>query len=112
MNKITSIDDINALIAAGVEESTTLEYKSDINTTSDKWKGEMSKDVSAMANANGGTIIYGVQIAQDYYSTNYADKGYLFLMVDINDPERPLIKVRTWQPEKDPNFGLYGPGDF
>ena len=56
MNKITSIEDINALIAAGVEESTTLEYKSDINTTSDKWKGEMSKDVSAMANANGGTI--------------------------------------------------------
>ena len=33
MNKITSIEDINALIAAGVEESTTLEYKSDINTT-------------------------------------------------------------------------------
>ena len=57
MNKITSIDDINALIAAGVEESTTLEYKSDINTTSDKWKGEMSKDVSAMANANGGTTL-------------------------------------------------------
>ena len=61
MNKITSIEDINALIAAGVEESTTLECKSDINTTSDKWKGEMSKNVSAMANANGGTIIYGVK---------------------------------------------------
>lgn len=27
MNKITSIEDVNALIAAGVEESTTLEYK-------------------------------------------------------------------------------------
>lgn len=26
-----------------------------------KWKGEMSKDVSAMANVNGGTIIYGVK---------------------------------------------------
>lgn len=59
-----------------------------------------------------GGELYAIQIAQDYYSTNYADKGYLFLMVDINDPERPLIKVRTWQPEKDPNFGLYGPGDF
>ena len=35
MNKITSIEDINALIAAGVEESTTLEYKSDINTSND-----------------------------------------------------------------------------
>ncbi len=59
-----------------------------------------------------GGELYAIQIAQDYYSTTYGDKGYLFLMVDINDPEHPLIKVRTWQPEKDPNFGLYGPGDF
>ena len=61
MNKITSIEDINALITAGVEECTTLEYKSDINTSNDKWKGEMAKDISAMANANGGTIIYGIK---------------------------------------------------
>ena len=46
------------------------------------------------------------QIKQDYYSTNYGDQGYLFLMVDLNDPDKPIIKVRTWQPEKDPNFGL------
>ena len=56
--------------------------------------------------------VYSIQIGQDYYSTNYGDKGYLFLMVDINNPEQPIIKVRTWQPEKDPNFGLYGAGDF
>lgn len=61
---------------------------------------------------SSGGELYAIQIAQDYYSSNYADKGYLFLMVDINDPEKPIIKVRTWQPEKDPNFGLYGPGDF
>lgn len=59
-----------------------------------------------------GGEVYAIQISQDYYSSTYGDKGYLFLMVDINDPDKPLIKVRTWQPEKDPNFGLYGPGDF
>lgn len=59
-----------------------------------------------------GGEMYAIQIAQDYYSSHYGDKGYLFLMVDINDPEHPLIKVRTWQPNKDPKFGLYGPGDF
>ncbi len=59
-----------------------------------------------------GSETYAIQIAQDYYSTNYGDKGYLFLIVDVNDPDNPIIKVRTWQPEKDPNFGLYGPGDF
>lgn len=59
-----------------------------------------------------GGELYAIQIAQDYYSSSYGDKGYLFLMVDINDPDKPVIKVRTWQPDKDPNFGLYGPGDF
>ena len=55
---------------------------------------------------------YAIQIQQDYYSSTYGDKGYLMLMVDINDPTKPLIKLRTWQPDKDPQFGLYGPGDF
>ena len=59
-----------------------------------------------------GGETYGIQIAQDYYSSTYGDKGYLFLEVDINDPKNPTIRVRTWQPEKDPNFGIYGPGDF
>ncbi len=60
----------------------------------------------------GGGEVYAIQIKQDYYSTNYGDEGYLFLMVDINDPLNPIIKVRTWQPEKDPNFGIYSPGNF
>lgn len=59
-----------------------------------------------------GSELYAIQISQEYYSSNYGDKGYLFLMVDINDPEKPIIKVRTWQPEQDPNFGIYGPEHF
>lgn len=50
--------------------------------------------------------IYGVQIRQDYFSSNYGDSGYLFLMVDLNNPDKPIIHVRAWQPEKDPDFGL------
>ena len=68
-----------------------------------------NNDVYKMA--RGGEV-YAIQIAQDYYPSTYGDKGYLFLLVDINNPDKPIIKVRTWQPEKDPNFGLYGPGDF
>ena len=56
--------------------------------------------------------VYGIQIRQDYYSINYGDTGYLFLFVDLNDPNNPIIKVRTWQPDRDPDFGLYGLGDF
>ncbi len=59
-----------------------------------------------------GKETYAIQIAQDYYSSSYGDHGYLFLEVDINDPKKPLIIIRTWQPNKDPKFGLYGPADF
>lgn len=62
--------------------------------------------------AGKGGEIYGIQIKQDYYSTNYGDTGYLFLLVDINEPKTPMIKVRTWQPEPDPVDGLYDMSHF
>ena len=62
--------------------------------------------------AGKGGEIYGIQIKQDYYSSNYGDTGYLFLLVDINDPKAPMIKVRTWQPEPDPIDGLFDISHF
>ena len=61
---------------------------------------------------NGNDKLYGIQIKQDYYSTNYADKGYLFLMIDLNDTVNPKIYVRTWQPERNPDGSIYGLKDF
>ena len=51
-----------------------------------------------------GGDTFGIQIHQDYYSSTYSDTGYLFLMVDLNDMNAPCIKVRTWQPNRDPNI--------
>jgi hypothetical protein len=62
--------------------------------------------------AGAGGEIYGIQLKQDYFSTSYGDTGYLFLMVDLNKTEEPLIHIRTWQPKKDPNFGLYDIPNF
>ena len=73
--------------------------------------------------AGVGGEIYGIQIHQDYYSSTYGDTGYLFLMVDINDPDNPIISIRTWQPERDPdinslyskdnpNYGIYSIYNF
>jgi hypothetical protein len=59
-----------------------------------------------------GKDIYGIQIHQDYYSSNYGDNGYLFLLVDLSNQSKPLIHVRTWQPEKNPDGSIYGPSDF
>lgn len=56
--------------------------------------------------------VYGIQIKQDYYSTHYGDQGYLYLQVDLENPKQPIIMVRTWQAEPDPEVGLFGMGHF
>ena len=45
--------------------------------------------------------IYGIGIKQNYFSNNYGDVGYLFLIVDITNKKVPIIHVRTWQPGSD-----------
>jgi len=42
--------------------------------------------------------IYGVSLTQYYNSTNYSDEGYLFLLIDFKNRDKPKIHVRTWQP--------------
>lgn len=56
--------------------------------------------------------VYGIQIKQNYYSSNYGDEGNLFLLVDLQDTSKPTIHVRTWQPEPDEKNGIYGLEDF
>ena len=56
--------------------------------------------------------MYGIQIKQNYYSTNYGDQGYLFLLLDFKNPDEPLIHVRTWQPQKNSDGSIYGIEDF
>lgn len=55
---IESIADIQFLIDNSVEESTELEYKRSFAKANPKWKEELAKDISAMANANGVFFIY------------------------------------------------------
>lgn len=44
--------------------------------------------------------IYGVTLKQNWNTSGYSDEGWLFLLWDFNDPERPQIHVRTWQPDQ------------
>lgn len=138
LDYITSIFDDNALIITGsVVKRTDYQSKEEKTRFMDNkiikynrfTKNEYIKHLEHCFNSNefvnirfanndivkaGGSYgeVYGIQIRQDYYSTNYGDTGYLFLFVDLNDPDNPIIKVRTWQPDRDPDFGLYGLGDF
>jgi len=52
-------EDIEALTASGEAENVSLDYKQEI-TGSDHDKAELAKDVSAMANSQGGDLVIGV----------------------------------------------------
>lgn len=63
--------DLSDLIKDGIGESVQLEYKSSAalgvtpsGRLTDKAKADLSKDVSAMANSAGGTVVYGI-VEQD-----------------------------------------------
>ncbi len=47
--------------------------------------------------------VYGVTLRQRWEASSYSDAGYLFLMIDFDDEDKPVIHVRTWQPEKEVN---------
>ena len=55
---------------------------------------------------------FGIQIKQNYFSSNYGDQGYLFLLVEFDETNRPTIHVRTWQPEQNEDGSIYGLADF
>lgn len=56
--------------------------------------------------------VYGIQIKQDYFSSTYGDSGYLFLAVDLEVSDKPVIHVRTWQPERDEEGNIFSIVDF
>lgn len=57
-----NLEDIRRMIADGVEENISLDYKAaEALQNTDGKKKEIAKDVSAMANAAGGVIIYGIK---------------------------------------------------
>ncbi len=59
-----------------------------------------------------GEQLFGIKIRQEYFSTTYSDTGYLFILVDLRDYQRPVIHVRTWQDAPDKDFGVIGPYNF
>lgn len=57
-----TIDDINNLITNEVEENIHLDYKAAgaLDKKDDKKRNEITKDISAFANSDGGIIVYGI----------------------------------------------------
>lgn len=57
--------------------------------------------------------IYAVTLHQKWESSSYSDDGWLFLLWDFNDPEKPQIHVRTWQTDQMVAMdGVFDENDF
>src|SRR4051794_24375058 len=70
-----SIADLQQIIDSETEESLYLEFKAaGALAKSDREKKEITKDVAAFANADGGVIIYGMsEIDHKAHSLSYVD---------------------------------------
>jgi hypothetical protein len=56
--------------------------------------------------------IYGISCQQEWKSSSYSDRGYLFLMMDFRNEAEPVIHVRTWQPQPFEDGTYVGLYDF
>lgn len=75
MPKKYDIDYLNSLISEEEEENLHLDYKAaNALGKTDGKKSEISKDVSAMANSDGGAIIYGISEYKDKESRYKPEK--------------------------------------
>ena len=55
-----TFDDVWKFLEQRIGENLTLDYKRELSPESAKDRSELCKDVSALANSGGGTILYGV----------------------------------------------------
>jgi len=70
-------EDIQNLITSGARESQILEFKAcDALEKKDSKRRELAKDVSAFANATGGTIVYGLIESASRHEAERIDHGY------------------------------------
>src|SRR5215208_5520042 len=62
MLKLENRDDLEGLVAEGIKESLTLDYKASPSLgKADRLRDELCKDVTAFANSAGGQIVYGME---------------------------------------------------
>jgi|ERR1022692_755884 predicted HTH transcriptional regulator len=85
----TTRADLQSLIDSRIEENWSLEYKAAgaLNRENPRLRDEMTKDISAFANAAGGTLIYGIK------EFNEAEKRHL---PSVITPINAMEYSREW----------------
>jgi len=81
---------------------TKKEYITSLANTfkNNKYIDVLFDSIEVIRHPNPQYPVYGVTLMQDWKSSSYMDTGYVFLLINFEDINHPMIKVRTWQPEK------------
>lgn len=74
------------------------QYMNRLRNTNKEWINIKFGDTNVEKSSQTST--FGISLYQDYFSSNYGDHGYLFLLIDASDAQYPLIRVRAWQPNE------------
>jgi len=122
-----SMQDIQTLVENGVHENQNLEYKKvmwdldeSIGGGHDEKKREMLKDISAMANRNGGYFIIGIEEGGDGQALkihnvvdaeNQRDRLLSSLLTNIS-PRIPGIQIKCVGTEEEKTLILHVPNSF
>lgn len=117
MKEILTQKDVEEIISNQLQESTYLEFKrGDVFKSTDKKdiSIEISKDVSAFANSDGGIIIYGIEEKNHIASSivpvdaTLCSKERLEQIIDSNIQRRiPGLKIHPIICHDDPNQLIY-----
>lgn len=61
-----------------------------------------------------GTLqhMYGVTVKQFWKSDHYSDEGFVFLLIDLRNENKPMIHVRTWDKKDSFNIRSFRLDDF
>jgi len=85
-----SFADVQELVGLGIEEGPELDYKKQLPGRPPSEHKELLKDVCALANANGGWLVYGVPEELDADGKKTGLPGEIVGVGDINDDEERL----------------------
>lgn len=106
--------DIESLIDNEVEENIHLDYKASGSISKDdKKRTEMTKDVSAFANSDGGIIIYGLSEknnkpeAVSYIDGNIFSKEWLENVINLIQPRIDGVKIYPIRISNDLSKSIY-----
>ncbi|GHT93713.1 hypothetical protein FACS1894140_6800 [Spirochaetia bacterium] len=117
MNEVWSMQKIKQLLSDNVQESLNLDYKAaDALSKTDVKKAEITKDISAMANSDGGIIIYGIK--EDQNNKNFPgeidpinqkefSKEWLEQVINNIRPKIEGIIITSIPVDKDNNTVIY-----